>query len=87
MMGHLNGFSASGGGNFPKIFQKFKCPGGCPGGMLKLRFDWYISLSDTKPLTYRVWDMSVHLNLYVQAICSYSLIMSFLVNPNLCGTG
>ena len=25
-----------------KIFQKFKCPGGCPGGMLKLRFDWYI---------------------------------------------
>ena len=31
MMGHLNSFSASGGGNFPKIFQKFKCPGGCPG--------------------------------------------------------
>ena len=26
-----------------KIFQKLKCPGGCPGGMLKLRFDWYIS--------------------------------------------
>ena len=23
------------------FFQKFKCPGG--GGMLKLRFDWYIS--------------------------------------------
>ena len=32
-----------GGGNFPKIFQKFKCPRGCPGGMLKLRFDWYIN--------------------------------------------
>ena len=32
MMGHLNSFSASGGGNFPKIFQKFKFPGGCPGG-------------------------------------------------------
>ena len=28
MMGHLNSFSASGGGNFPKIFQKFKCPAG-----------------------------------------------------------
>ena len=43
MMGHLNRFSASGrgGGNFPKIFQKFKCPGSCLGGMLKLRFDWY----------------------------------------------
>ena len=32
MMGHLNSFSASGGENFPKIFQKFKCVGGCPGG-------------------------------------------------------
>ena len=31
------------GGIWTKIFQKFKCPGGCPGGgMLKLRFDWYI---------------------------------------------
>ena len=47
MMGHLNSFSASGGGNFPKIFQKFKCPGGCPGGgMFKLRFDWYIRKSE-----------------------------------------
>ena len=25
-------------------------------------------LSDTKPLTYRVWDMLVDLNLYVQTI-------------------
>ena len=31
-MGHLNSFLASGGGNFPKIFHIFKCPGGCPGG-------------------------------------------------------
>ena len=48
MMGHLNSFSASGVGNFPKIFQKFKCPGGLPGGggMLKLRFNWYISRAD-----------------------------------------
>ena len=31
------------GGIWTKIFQKFKCPKGCPwGGMLKLRFDWYI---------------------------------------------
>ena len=34
------------GGIWTKIFQKFKCPGGCPGGMLKLRFDWYISSID-----------------------------------------
>ena len=29
-------------GIWTKSFQKFKCPGGCPGGMFKLRFDWYI---------------------------------------------
>ena len=34
-----------GRGEFEQIFsKKFKCPGGCPGGgMLKLRFDWYIT--------------------------------------------
>ena len=32
MMGHLNSFSASGGEIWTTIFQKFKCPGGCPGG-------------------------------------------------------
>ena len=39
MMGHLNSFSASGGGNLNKNFP------GLPGGMLKLRFDWYIMFS------------------------------------------
>ena len=28
IMGHLKSYSASGRGNFPKIFQKFKCSGG-----------------------------------------------------------
>ena len=47
MMGHLNSFSASGGGNLNKNFPKIQMPGGLPGGggggeMLKLRFDWYI---------------------------------------------
>ena len=36
--------------NFPKIVQKFKCSGGCPGGMFKLRFDWYIKLLHIKQL-------------------------------------
>ena len=31
-------------GIWTKIFQKFKCPGGCPRGMFKLRFDWYIMM-------------------------------------------
>ena len=39
-MGDLNSFSASGGGIWTKIYQKFKFP----GGMFKLRFDWYITL-------------------------------------------
>ena len=32
IMGHLNSFLASGGGNLNKIFQKFKCPGVAQGG-------------------------------------------------------
>ena len=51
MMGHLNSFSASGGGNFPKIFQKFKCPGGCPGRGC-LSFD----LTDTLLNTGTEWN-------------------------------
>ena len=45
IMGHLNSFSASGGGNLNKNFPKFQMPGGCPGGMFRLRFDWYIMSS------------------------------------------
>ena len=42
-MGHLNSFSASGGGNLNKNFTKNTNARGLPvGGMLKLRFDWYI---------------------------------------------
>ena len=43
MMGHLNSFSALGGGNLNKNFPKIQIPGGLPGGMFKLQFDWYIS--------------------------------------------
>ena len=32
MMGHLNSFSASGGGNLNKNFAKIQMPGGFPGG-------------------------------------------------------
>ena len=44
MMGHLNSFSASGGGNLNKNFAKNANARGLPGGgILKLRFDWYIT--------------------------------------------
>ena len=43
IIGHLNSFSASGGGNLNKNFPKIQMPGGLPRGMFKLRFDWYIS--------------------------------------------
>ena len=46
MMGHLNSFSASGGRNLNKNFPKIQMPGVSRGGMLKLRFDWYITLED-----------------------------------------
>ena len=46
MMGHLDSFSASGGGNLNKNFAKNTNARGLPGGgMLKLRFDWYIILA------------------------------------------
>ena len=32
MMGNLNSFSASGGGNLNKNFPKIQMPGGLPGG-------------------------------------------------------
>ena len=38
IMGHLKSFSVSGGGNLNKNFPKIQMP----GGMFKLRFDWYI---------------------------------------------
>ena len=40
MMGHLNSFSASGGGNLNK---NSNARGVARGRMLKLRFDWYIT--------------------------------------------
>ena len=52
MMGHLNSFSALGGGNLNQNFPKIQMPGGLPGrggGKLKLRFDWYIRVLSSKP--------------------------------------
>ena len=44
-MGHLNGILARVGGNLNDNFQKSQMPGGLPGrGMLKVRFDRYISV-------------------------------------------
>ena len=46
-MGHLNGVLARVEGNLNNNFQKSQMPGGVarglPGGMLKLRFDRYIT--------------------------------------------
>ena len=42
MMGHLNSFSAS-GGEFEQKFSKNSNARGGGGGMLKLRFGWYIT--------------------------------------------
>ena len=45
-MGHLHGILALVGGNLNNDFQKSQIPGGLPGGggMLKLRFDRYITV-------------------------------------------
>ena len=51
-MGHLNGILARVGENLNNNFQKTQMPGGMPGGggMLKLRFDRYITPSVTSLL-------------------------------------
>ena len=51
----------------------------CFKGIAVINFFWSISfelpvcasLSDTRSFTYRMWDMLVDQNLYVQTICSY----------------
>ena len=51
-VGHLNGILARVGGNLNNNFQKSQMPGGLPGGgMLKLRFDQYISVGTLLFLT------------------------------------
>ena len=57
IMGHLNSFSASGGGNFPKIFQKFKCPGVARGGCLS--FDLTGTLAATQEITHAVHSLTI----------------------------
>ena len=59
-MGHLNSFSASGGGNLNRNFPKIQMPGGLlgggGGGVFKLRFDWYIkALGKFRQVT-RLWN-------------------------------
>ena len=50
-MGHLNSFSASGGGELEqKCSKNSNARGVARGGMLKLRFDWYISSNTPRAL-------------------------------------
>ena len=46
-MGHLNGILARVGGDLNNNFQKSQMPGGLPGGVLKLRFDRYITVGNS----------------------------------------
>ena len=68
-MGHLNSFSASGGGSLNKNFPKIQMPGGLPGrGMLKLRFsDWYIIHTNHILCTNQI---NLHRLLHVISSCS-----------------
>ena len=64
MMGHLNSFSGSRGGNLNKNFPKIQMPGGLPrGGMFKLRFDWNITFTVCRT-KHKIWR-TLHDNLGV----------------------
>ena len=69
MLGHLNSFSASGGGKLNKNFPKIQMSGGLPGGgMLKLRFDWYITLACVRSFTSTSLsrDMKIYFTMYLK---------------------
>ena len=71
MMGHLNSFSASGGGNLNKNFAKNTNARGCPGGgMLKLRFDWYITKTPDSTREKNEGKCGLQIGVKIQAIKS-----------------
>ena len=80
MMGHLNSFSASGGGNlnkdFPNIQMRGCLPGG--GGMLKLRFNWYItgSYTEGQPCPCNVCSQYWR-RIFEQFSCPYAVFFAF----------
>ena len=62
-MGHLNGILARVGGNLNNNFQKSQMPG---GGILKLRFDRYITVMNSKRQDSQwPFDVNVVLNLSI----------------------
>ena len=68
-MGHLNGILAWVGGNLNNNFQKSQMPGG-GGGMLKLRFDRYISLQWLMKIGF-CWHLLVGVVVCVKCMISY----------------
>ena len=82
MMGHLNSFSASWGGNLNKNFPKIQMPGGLPGGGC-----WSFDLTGTLlALLFRVWTILK----YTKQKCSVknvSLQEKLSFNPRLALTG
>ena len=96
-MGHLNGILARVGGNLNKKFQKSQMPGGLPGGggMLKLRFDRYISLCGKErvffqspfplfaPLPRRLSKLVTRASISHQATAYQSIISASIFNDSL----
>ena len=85
--GHLNGILARVEGDLNNIFQKSQMPGGFPrgGGMLKLRFDRYITNGYLQKACMRCKRFSVkeRKNDMFLIDLPYCLIVFFVVCPRL----
>ena len=79
-MGHLNGILARVGGNLNDNFQKSQIPGGLPGGggMLKLRFDRYITRVNTRARRFRycMFNNTLHRQLLTVFIWNFLLLIA-----------
>ena len=83
MMEHLTGLGSSREGEFEQKFFKNSNARGLPGGMFKLRFDWYITvLCETKRNEMVVCEME----LYEMVLCEMVLCEMILCERVLCET-
>ena len=76
--GHLNGILDRVGGNLNNNFQKSQMPGGLPGGgMLKLRFERYITVLNGHKSAHGTHRRDVTHTLSIKVSCFFIEILSF----------
>ena len=81
-VGHLNGILVRVGGNLNNNFPKSQMPGGLPGGMLKLRFEWYINWHHCKMGTWRKPIIDLSWNIILMNHMTLIFLKVFWIRTN-----